>query len=501
MILNHWSKPALAAAVGLALTVGLAGCGGSSGSSDVGGGGGDNLQPQDVSASGVGVITGFGSVRMDDDSTFSTDDRTKFFVDGVVFPNEDAFKAAFGGSDDVVGAVAVVRVRDNVSADFSSGTAAEVAAHTAVKGPVTGVDPLRVLGQTVVVTGDTVLASIPAGGLAIGNEVEVYGFTRDDNIILSSRLQWKAPGDLKEWKLTGFVDGSNGLAIGSQAIALDAGPEIEGCGINGPAAGNFVEAKAVPLPSFSAGQALVVNKVECKRQGLIGELDDNVALRRVQGFVSAVNADGFGFTIGGAGPEGQSVRLRAETTFRNGTREDLVVGVKVEVTGRVTDGELTADRVSFREARVRIEAPLQEVSDGKLIVLGLEVQGTALVDDEDNAFGAALAGRDIRVRGFVDRNGEIFATRVDDRGPAGDDDLRLRGPVDAGSINQPNFSILGIEIVPVGAPWWDSRGTSEVEIDQTVFFELLTDGTPVQVQGGSFSEGSITGPEEIELED
>ena len=500
MFLNQWPKPALAAAVGLALTVGLAGCGG--GGTDVGGG--DSPQPQGVSASGVGVITGFGSVKLDDDSIFSTDDRTQFTVDGVTFETEADFKAAFGGSDDVVGAVAVVRVRDNVSDDFSRGTAAEVAAHTAVKGPVTSVDPLRVLGQTVVVTGDTVLADIPAGGLAVGNEVEVYGFTRDDNVILASRLQRKSPGDMDEWKLTGFVTASQPeLAIGSQVVFLNALERApENCASGQPAVGNFVEIKANPAVQDGDGNTLSARRVECKRQGLIGELDDNVALRRVQGFVSAVNPDGSGFTIGGAGPEGQSVALTSNTTFRNGTLEDLFVGVKVEVTGRVTNGALTASRVSFREARVRIEAPLQAVSDGSLTVLGLNIHGSALLEDDDNVLTSGQVGHNIRMRGFVDRDGKVFATRIDDRGD-GTRDLRLRGPVDAGSINTvaQTFRILDITVNPASR-YQDSRGANEdAVITAAQFFSIVTDGQPVQVQGGSFSAGRITGPEEIELED
>jgi hypothetical protein len=228
-----------------------------------------------------------------------------------------------------------------------------------------------------------------------------------------------------------------------------------------------------------------------------------VPLRRIQGFVSTV--DGERFTLGGLGAEGQTVNLTGATTFRNGTREDLVTGVKVEVTGRfnTTTGVLTANRVSFREARVRIEAPLQAVSAETLQVLGITVQGSGLVADEDNVLGGGRSGIDVEVRGFRDRNGDVFATEIRDRGAAGNRDLRLRGPVDQGSIVEPNFSILGVQIIPdSGTRYEDSRGPNDdVEIGQQQFFSTLTAGQPVQVRKGSFSAGRITGPEEIELED
>jgi hypothetical protein len=493
MNMKQWSRPVVAAAVSALLVTGLAGCGGGGSSGGSGSG----------SASGLGVLTGFGSVLLDDDSRFGTDDRTSYIVDGVEFRTEAEFKAAFGGSDDV-GAVVVVDVR-NGNDDFTRGTAERVEARTAVKGPVTGINPLQVLGQEVVITGDTVLANLTSSAdLDVGHEAEVYGFTRADNVIQATRIQRKLAG-IDEWKLTGFVTASNTTSfnVGAQTVSLSAGAIPNDCAGGTPATGSFVEVKAIPVSGFNPGDVLAANKVECKRGGLLGELDDSVPLRRIQGFVSTV--DGERFTLGGLGAEGQTVNLTGATTFRNGTREDLVTGVKVEVTGRfnTTTGVLTANRVSFREARVRIEAPLQAVSAETLQVLGITVQGSGLVADEDNVLGGGRSGIDVEVRGFRDRNGDVFATEIRDRGAAGNRDLRLRGPVDQGSIVEPNFSILGVQIIPdSGTRYEDSRGPNDdVEIGQQQFFSTLTAGQPVQVRKGSFSAGRITGPEEIELED
>jgi hypothetical protein len=487
-------KEILAALSVLGLLAGLAGCGGGVGPVAGGGTGG----------TGLGVVTGFGSVVIDDE-TFGTDDDTAYFIDGEDV-GKAQFKAIFGGTQAVGGAVALFNARGVQDNDFATGTLEFVNARTALKGPVTSLSPLQVLGQTVVITGDTVLADLTSiADLDVGNELEVYGFTRADNVIQATRIQRKAPGDLTEWKLTGFVTASNTTSfnVGAQTVSLSAGAIPNDCTGGTPATGSFVEVKAIPVSGFNPGDALAANKVECKRGGLLGELDDSVPLRRIQGFVSTV--DGERFTVGGLGAEGQTVNLTGATTFRNGTREDLVTGVKVEVTGRfnTTTGVLTATRVSFREARVRIEAPLQAVSAETLQVLGITVQGSGLVDDEDNVLGGGRSNIDVEVRGFRDRNGDVFATEIRDRGAAGNRDLRLRGPVDQGSIVEPNFSILGVQIVPdSGTRYEDSRGTNDdVEISQQQFFSTLTAGQPVQVKKGSFSAGRITGPEEIELED
>ena len=483
---NPSFRMVLATATTLLMLAGLTSCGG--GSITLAGGG--------TGGTGLGVVTGFGSVLIDG-NTFDVAPDTKYFIDGEDV-GKTRFESTFGGAEAAGGAVALFRVRDVGSNDFVDGTLEDIDARTAIKGPVTGRDPLQILGQTLVVTGDTVLAGFSSiDELDIGDEVEVYGFTRADNVILATRLQRKSPGDLQEWKLTGFVTASQpaGFAIGTQAVSLN-GVVAGDCGAAVPPVGRFVEIKAFRDQGFDP---LVASDVECKAGGLIGELDDNVALRRIQGFVSAVTQNSF--TVGGAGLEGQSVRLTGTTAFRHGLREDLVVGAKVEVTGQVADGVLTATRVTFREARVRIEAPVQRVVDARTLrVLGLEVRATELASIDNGIFEGAVTS--VEIRGFRDGNNVVFATEI--RAADDDEDLRLRGPAE--SISKPRFSILGVEIIPGERTEYEDR--LGLPVSRDVFFRDLGEGTPVQVKGGFFDPlGSSTGgpsiinPEEIELED
>jgi hypothetical protein len=334
----------------------------------------------------------------------------------------------------------------------------------------------------------------------VGNELEVYGFTRADNVIQATRIQRKAPGDLTEWKLTGFVTASSpaDFNVGTQVVSLSI-VDATGCGAAVPAPERFVEVKA--FRDDTVLNPIVASNVQCKRGGLLGELDDSVTLRRIQGFVSAFTADGF--IVGGEALEGQSVRLTSTTTVRNGSLdEDLFIGVKVEVTGSFnsTTGMLTATRVSFREARVRVRAPAA-VLGGTLTVLELPVQGGLLDARGQEDLAKVGNGDNIRLKGFVDKDKTIFATEIDRRSEP--EPLRLRGPVDKNSIDAAarTFSVLDVAIIG-GNAYKDSRDSTTTTITADQFFSILTDGQPVQVEGGSFSPGpSITGPEEIELED
>jgi hypothetical protein len=267
-------KEILAALSVLGLLAGLAGCGGGVGPVAGGGTGG----------TGLGVVTGFGSVVIDDE-TFGTDDDTAYFIDGEDV-GKAQFKAIFGGTQAVGGAVALFNARGVQDNDFATGTLEFVNARTALKGPVTSLSPLQVLGQTVVITGDTVLADLTSiADLDVGNELEVYGFTRADNVIQATRIQRKAPGDLTEWKLTGFVTASSpaDFNVGTQVVSLSI-VDATGCGAAVPAPERFVEVKA--FRDDTVLNPIVASNVQCKRGGLLGELDDSVTLRRIQGFVS-----------------------------------------------------------------------------------------------------------------------------------------------------------------------------------------------------------------------
>jgi hypothetical protein len=487
----------------------LAACGGGSGDSssdDLIGGlppGGEAPQGDEaIGAVGVGVITGFGSVLINEDQVFATNNRSRFFVD-----DNEVSEAELEAEAE--GMVALVEIRDDVSDDFRSGTLARVVAGTAVKGAVTALDPLHVLGQPVVVTGDTVLANLAnIASLGIDDMVEVSGFTGSQNVVQATRVQFKPQG-IDEWKLTGTVTATQGerFDVGQQTVSLAGGALVNDCIDDAPRIGDFVEVKANPLANFSlTDRVLVATKVECKALGLeipVERVGDQLRAQ-VQGFISAIGNGGNPLVI-----DGQTVVLTDATTFRNGTREDLELGVKVEARGQL-DAQtrtLTASRISFRETRVRIEAPLApaDVASGgdRLTLLGVVVHWSALTEDEDGIFAAAGLPSQVEVRGFVDRTGTVFATRVrETREEPRPDDTRLRGPARDIDTTVRTLSVLGVQVQPGQGTTFRDRG--DQTISEAAFFGAITEGTPVQVRRGTFTDGSsprIDNPERLEIED
>ncbi|MCH9046646.1 MAG: hypothetical protein IIA40_11130, partial [SAR324 cluster bacterium] len=184
----------------------LASCGGGIGGTGSGG---------KVAATGTGTVTGFGSIIVNDTRTFQIDGNTRISLDDT--PISEAQLRTAG-----LGLVVKIDVGTDVNADFTSGTAVTIDAENLVKGPVTGTDPLQVLGQDVVVTGDTVLAGgLVIADLAVGDILEVSGYASAANVIQATRIELKAD-PIPTWKLTGPVSNvtANTFDIGMQTIAF-----------------------------------------------------------------------------------------------------------------------------------------------------------------------------------------------------------------------------------------------------------------------------------------
>lgn len=475
------------------ITVG--GCGGGGGGSFAAGGG--------IGGTGIGTITGFGSVIINDTRTFDINDDTKIFLDGeeisesVLMQNGPGFVAQF-------------IVDDSVSQDFTSGQAVTIRADNLVKGPVTNIDPLKVLEQTVVVTSDTLLVDVPLndiGSVGLGGILEVSGYADANNIIQATRIQFKAGGSL-EWKLTGPVNTvvlNASFKIGDQSVELN-GVVPRDCD-DGLQVGDLVEVKASDIPGFVAGDPLdSVLDVECETPGLEipGGVTTGVLEAEIEGLVTALSCTGGDFEV-----NGQCVAIKPLIEFEGGDVGDIVLGVKLEAEGSldVATGILSADEIEFRENRVRIEAPLApgDVVGNTITIMSIPVLATSLSEDEDNILGGGLSTESqVEIKGFVDSGGQVLATEMKITRP-GDprlDDVRLRGPVD--NILSPTFEILGVTVdVSTATSIDDERVEPPVPLNMLQFFDALTAGALlVEVNGGTYNaaQNLITNGE-IEIED
>jgi len=466
------------------ITMVLSACGGDGGSSS------KSLAGGGIGGTGEGTITGYGSVIINDIRSFGISSSTRITVDGEPASEQDLQTLG-------TGLVAKVDVADDVSNDFTSGTAVEISVKHQVKGPVTAVTPqLEVLGQTVILTGDSVLANLPTT-LAVGDIVEVSGFSSAANVIQATRLEYKA-GGTPVWKLTGPVGNlvaGTSFTIGSQTVNFS-GIAPRDCGA-GLADGSLVKVKAAETAGFSAGDALTnVTGIECFQPGL--EIPDGVAGNQleaeVEGLVESVSPPSFIVN-------GQQVTTTNGTEYEDGDFEDIVVGTKLEAEGslNVSTGVLTADKIRFRTARVRIEGPVGIIVAGQsLDVLGIPVLVTPLTDD-DGTVASATGNVQVEVRGFSDSAGQVYASQVRDRGTPDNTAVRLRGRITAVPVD-PVFQILGVKIDTTNAAaFFDLDGQP---ISKTQFFAAIAEGMQAEVEGGNFDGvDTITNASTISIED
>lgn len=459
--LTHISLSLLAASVLSA----CGGGGGSDGSTDVANGG--------IGGTGSGTVTGFGSIFVNDIREFEFDDDSRVRIDGEE-SQEDDLK---------IGMVVNVNVGDDVNDDFTSGTLTTVDAFHLVKGPVTSVSPLRILSQDITVLDSTLLDDLSnVASLVVGDVVEVSGHRDNTGIIRATLLEYKAAG-ADVWQLRGDITATpsaNVIRIGDQPVNTSTA-EIANCG-SGLSIGQFVEVKMSPVVSLNDGESIDATRVECVSSGLSTPDDVTTIKASFEGYIDAVTS-ATEFLI-----NGQEIVLAGSVTYENGNASDLVVGARVEAEGvlNTTTGVLTASKIRFREAKVRIEAPVSPediVSGQRLTIMGVEVFGLGFTQDEDGVLDGLSEPTQVEIRGFLDSDGKVYAEEIRERGDADPEDTEIRGPVSAKTAN--SFTVLGLTVEASG-----------------VLLDQMRIGQQVKVADATFNnvELSLTGGE-IELED
>ena len=472
----------------------LAACGGG------GGGGGGGVAG--IGGTGTGGVTGFGSVIVNDDKRLVTDGDTAFTIDGVTVTKAEFEVAANRGL------VVRFEVGDDAESDgLVTADAETIAGFHQVKGPVTGTNPLTVLGQTVFCTGDTFVEDVAScGALTTADFAEVAGFADAAGIVQATRVEKKIAADLPTWKVVGEVGalGAGSFQIGGLTVLFVPAVVDNGCGAL--ANGDLVEVKVTA--GFAAPLTIDVDdsnneKIECPAEGIAnpgGDASATVIDGSIEGFVSSVT----GAPVTRFVVNGQTVVVDAGTVYENGTNADIVVGAKLEAEGLFNTGTgvLTAEEIDFRQARMRVIAPVDpgDVTVGtSLDILGFTVLATPQTEDDDSVISAGLGGtRQVEVRGFVDGSGTVFAEEVRDRGAADLADVRLRGPAE-NIVNNVSFDILGVTVVTAGSLFFDEN---DAPISEADFFAALSAGAIVDVNNATYTEATneLDGAE-ISLED
>jgi hypothetical protein len=354
-------------------------------------------------------------------------------------------------------------------------------------GPVTGNAPLEVLGQPVTVTGDTVLAAVPPdASLPLNTPVVVAGLV-DANGSVQATLVERRGQFGNTFLLTGAVqaiDPVNSLVqVGAQWISYQ-GQAISGCAAALPVPGEFLSVRTQAVPNYQPGtvldqviSALCVTPVPPGVPGATGFL---------QGVVSAV-VDPGRFVIGSL-----DVLVTPATQFVFGAVDDLAAGTSVVIDGSYQSATIfDAAVVEFVRPVVRFQAPVTpaQVDPGESISpYDLLVRNSAQVRDEDGILANGLAQtRQVEVRGYLDRLGRAYATRVRDRGNPNINSVRLRGPVE--TIADPLISIQGLNIDTAGVTFLDEFGAPMTSVQ---FFAQVQASHIVDISGASFAANTRT---------
>jgi cytoskeletal protein CcmA (bactofilin family) len=247
--------------------------------------------------------------------------------------------------------------------------------------------------------------------------------------------------------------------------------------------GRFVEVKGTSF--VNATTTLIATKVEPETQG-VGNVVDEF---EVEGFVTQAGTPTgniITFTIGTT-----QVQTTANTEFRGGTVDEIVVGAKMSAEGRFDGSTLIAKHVKFH-ASVRLEGDIDTIGVSSLTIRGLP--GVVVAMNSQTEIGGTLSqGAHVRVRGRVSGPNTVIATRIELRSP--DSDVDLQGPVQ--TINGDEIVILGVPVNMGTISHFESvSGTS---MNRAGFLAEVQVGTLVKVQG-TLSGATVTW-DEAELED
>ena len=440
---------------GLSLAITLAGCGGSSSSTD------DN-QLSPVSAAtpitAVGQITGFGSV----------------YVNGVEYDttgaNYDVDDAAASGDDDLdVGMV--VKIQGAVNADGLTGQANNISYDDDVEGMVenlaTDIDDANI--KTFMVMGISVRADKnstnfegeddPTFGfdtIMNGDNVEVSGDFSGDILIASYIEKQDASDD--DFEARGTVDqydGSNQFVLvlrndWTLNVTIDGGAEIPFSGVMD---GQYVEVEGTIPDPVNAPDSILATKIELEYYDRISDSDEDDV--EIKGVLSYDMDAGIWSVL--------DVRLSFDGNTEyspadlSGQIDDLSAdGLYVEVEGQYMNEVLQVHEIELEEDDLEFKADVDRVTstDARAGTVTLSfgsaagtvdvvvTPDTMFLDDEaadHYDLTSIMAGDKVEIEARIADDGMYYASNLNAEDDAG---YEIEGPLDA--IDDVSITVLGV---------------------------------------------------------
>jgi len=383
-----------------------------------------------------------------------------------------------------------VKVKGAVNADGLTGIAEKIEVVDAARGVIAtiGTDTLTINGQTVLVDGGTVLAGAGVTSLmsfTANDNIEVYGDRDDTGVIHATRVEKLAVAGAIG--VRGAVSGKNGTTF-----------SIGGFNITSGASTTMVPSGA----PFNNGDIVDVRLNGNTAIQITVEHLDHPEFEPSEGQEFSVEGMLSGFSATSTFKVGFSqAQLGASISIDGGVLADLVDGVKVEAEGHtITGGILTAEKITIKD-NIRLEANAD--GPGSANVLGKDVKTTSLtrLNSGLQDIASITADDGLRIRGFVNRDGSITATRVDKRNTVNTDEMIIQGPAKDINAAAHTLTIMGITVSAgsaIARPNDDS-GTGTLEMLLDSFFSSLTADRTIVKAKGSFLADTLTASE-IEIE-
>ncbi len=427
--MSRFISTALAA---LALALAVA-CGG-------GGSGSSMKSPAATSVMATGAIAGFGSI----------------YVNGVHFQTTHAIIRKNGVQVDqsqlAVGEIA--RVQGSKDSD-STGDADSVDVDENIVGAIDSLDSannmLKVLGQTVKINNGTSFSGdiLPQdiSGLQVGEFIRVCGTVDASGNVVATRIAPStAGGTLQVIGPVSMLDSTN-HTFSINALHVDySGASLEGFGSGEPSNGDEVEVRGTMYDAATTTlTATQLERMESEHEQAQGdhEIEREGLITR---FVSATDFD----------VAGKPVTTTDATTYRNGTKDDLALNVKVEVEGSYdSNNVLVAQVIAFHHnGNVVLQSQVTAVDTtaGTLTLLGITVNVTSMTRlddhamDDDHMFslGDISAGDVVGVVGYESPagSGMLAATMLVRARPGSR--VIVAGPYAAATA--PDFTVFGVMV-------------------------------------------------------
>lgn len=486
-------------------------------------GGGGSTAGGGVGGTGVGPVTGFGSVIVN---------GVKYVDSGI--DNTNFFDDHGRSKEDLKTGMMVKVTATGINDASGTGTATKIEVLRHVDGPLdaNGVtlatDRMQVMGQTVVTDTTTVFDNVidlaAIDNLAkTGNrpELEIHGIADNTGAIHASFIHIWSDNVVtgRDVQAKGTIANLNpahtAFTLGAVFVSIPTPPA-------GLANGMFVEAKGT---FRSSDNTLVATGVTIEDPPAGQSAGDLV---KAEGYVNRiVSATQFEL----AGADGlQRVNWTTSTVaFRDGVASDLGVGARIQVEGkRNLDKTVAAAEISFRkpsnillETVVSAKNPSAGTQSGSLTLFGKTVFVNALTlfnDDSsvnlktfnfNDIVASPLTGDTLKVSAYLDTSSgvtRIIASRIERIKATAVDGNILQGKVEAKSGGA-LLAILGITIqtIPGTTEFLQADGTSfpgaTPNDRQANFFAAVIEGqTVVKARGTAGSPSVLMTANEVQIE-